>query len=66
MREFNKEEVKVIQQLILEAEQGDEMDIEDFFKEIDQEERRREGSKKTTKLRLKNMLEKITNKFVRI
>lgn len=40
MREFSEEEIKVIQQLVLEAEKGEAMDIEEFFKEIEQEERK--------------------------
>lgn len=66
MREFSEEEVKVIQQLVLEAEEGESMDIEEFFKEIEQEERSRAKSGETTKLKLKNMLNRITSRFVKI
>lgn len=40
MREFSEEEAKVIIELVKQAETGDSMDIEDFFKEIEQEERK--------------------------
>lgn len=66
MREFREEEIKVIEYMVLESMESDSMDINDFLKEMEDEERRRIKSKGTTKLRLKNMLGKITNRFVRI
>ncbi len=66
MREYSELELKVIEAMMLEADQGDSMDINDFLKEVKEEERRIEKSKRTTKLKLKNMLEKITCRFVRI
>ena len=66
MREYSELELKVIEAMMLEADQGDSMDINDFLKEVKEEERRIEKSKTTTKLKLKNMLEKITCRFVRI
>ena len=52
MREFIEEEAKVIIELVKQAETGDSMDIEDFFKEIEQEERRKRQLRKNIKLGL--------------
>ena len=46
MREFSEEEAKVIIEVVKQAETGDSMDIEDFFKEIEQEERRKRQLRK--------------------
>ncbi len=52
MREFSEEEAKVIIEVVKQAETGDSMDIEDFFKEIEQEERRKRQLRKNIKLGL--------------
>lgn len=66
MREFSEKELDIIECMMLEAMQGDTMDINEFLKEMEEEERRRVRSRKTIKLKLRNMLGKITNRFVRI
>lgn len=52
MREFSEEEAKVIIELVKQAETGESMDIEDFFKEIEQEERSKRQYRKNIKLGL--------------
>lgn len=52
MREFSKEEAKVIIELVKQAETGNAIDIEEFFKEIEQEERSRKQYRKDIKLEL--------------
>jgi len=52
MREFSKEEARVIIELVKQAETGKAMDIEDFFKEIEKEERSARKYRKNIELGL--------------
>lgn len=52
MRKFNKEEAMAIITLVKQAETGNAMDIEDFFEEIEQEERSRKQYRKNIRLEL--------------
>ena len=52
MREYSKEEGKAIIELVKQAETGNATDIEEFFKEIEQEERGRKQYRKNIKLEL--------------
>ncbi len=52
MREFSREEAKAIIELVKQAETGNATDIEEFFKEIKQEERSRKQYRKNIKLGL--------------
>lgn len=65
MREYSELELKVIECMMLEADQSDAMDIDDFFKEV-KAEGRKVKSERNTRLKLKNMLGKITCRFVKI
>lgn len=52
MREFSEEEAKIVLELVKEAETGNAMKIQDFFAEIEEEERRRKQYRKNMKLGL--------------
>ena len=52
MREFSEEEAKIVLELVKEAETGNAMKIQDFFAEIEEEERRRKKYRKNMKLGL--------------
>lgn len=65
MREYSEAELKVIEYMMLEADQTDAIDIDDFLKEV-KTEGRKVKSRRNTKLKLKNVLGKITCRFVRI
>lgn len=52
MRKFSKEETMAIINLVKQAETGNAMDIEDFFEEIEQEERSRKQYRKSIRLEL--------------
>ncbi len=66
MRKFSKLELKAIESMVLESMESDSMDVHDFLNQVREGERREEKLTKVTKLKLKNMLGRITNRFVRI
>ena len=66
MRKFSKLELKAIESMVLESMESDSMDVHDFLNQVREGERREEKLTKVTKLKLKNMLGKITCKFVKI
>lgn len=65
MKGYNELELKVIECMMIEADEGDAMDIDDFLKEV-KNEGGKIKSRRNTKFKLKNMLGKITCKFVKI